>query len=1198
MPSLTEKEEAPSAAEATVDGQMLLLTVSPGKLGLTIRVDKTLGGCTITAIDPACTFKDRVEVGDRIVTIDGQKVTKIADLQINNTKQRQFGVVKKIQQTTQNQQAPPSSTQMTPGNAALTPLANNTRGNPVVTTEKTTTTKKNANKQNEADETLVDHYFQVLITCPDGSKINLSSDQRNNKDNCSHIVLGRGKHGIPFTSRVPIQACALRIVEKYLINDDASSPFAVELVALGMERCTVLRDGNPLFVMSVAQMLRSGMNTTCPSSIVLRNGDRILPFDQEVSNLTDTTLYKFKIESVAGRALPATGESDDALVADGSAFAAASKKINEAAAMGTGNGEMRQGNPYVNMPEANAGGKSSEGGEEADVAHNPFDFDKESLRRTFLGKPSPTASFFYAYYRTLSKKKSANGSTELGNNVLFAFIDAMSPQDKSSFDANMVLSGSVDSFPLKQLLDVLLQDKHTELGKRAIEGYIWLSCRKFKGKLHGRVSTYEPSGPILMANQNFPLNSMCNQMGWGNLEALLVESMEMLCKYQHNPIRSFALLEKIEPTASSGPEDAAQMRVLYRLAKVAYEKWFTADPETIAAKFVELNHRFRQKSHHASVKLINAFVDAMSPTDSACRRVPMKTVRHYFPLNSILSAILVDGKHKELGKRVLEGYVWLSSQKCSDSSLKPRGPVLLATALDRTYNKIGWDLLADVLVESVKKLCELDNMSDAFNLMEKITGASSRGDDSQCSLVCTRLAKLTSKMFNIDRFLSKPNATAKLFLTQYKHLEKDPSNKQFCSELLNSFVDIMSPRDPKCRREPSHSMDREFPLKDILSLLVDGRLMELGKRVLEGYVWLSSQRVACYTCGGPRLLDTVDVPLVKLCETLGWNEMNDVLVESVKMLCKHRNTEEAVLFVDKIAPAVSEGSSHRLRICSKMAKIACDEEIKRLDDARRYKSANDFLRYKKLLWLVGNYCPTIAPKFVTLAKKLDVDAILYPLLTDIGLRSSSSADAMKTTMSELTNHCAQLLNSRVGSDPDTVTAWTISNPDLYANFEFGEFLQSQCKKIFDWKVRKSDHRGFEAALQHLIDAGEIRCLSHQPGYTGAYYFKITKLKTCRVALSDLSCSCSTEHMNFDMKITQEPSSCLRHSSQWERREDKKKLDAIKAYLPADSILKRKADVLGADDDDEVILTGVTNVAETVAKRVKAAEDAGEVIEIL
>jgi len=942
-------------------------------------------------------------------------------------------------------------------------------------------------------------------------------------------------------------------------------------------------------------MLTCGMG--CPSSILLRDGDIIQPFDGEGAIIFH---YKFKVEIVSrGDSPPATGESKDAAVVDGSAFAVASKKINEAATMGVGNGQKSTtklaANPSSEKVVTNPSGVKDS--EEAVVDLNPFDFDKESLRQTFLQKPNSTACFFHAYYRNLSKKKStSDANTELGNNLLNTFIDAMSPQDHASRDANVVLSGNLENFPLKQILDILVQGKHTELGKRAIEGYIWLSCRKSEKRNSGHSVFDGPNGPVLLASPKFPLASMCDKIGWDNLEALLVEAMEMLCKYQKTSVRPFALLEKVEPTASSGSE-SAQSRIFFRLAKVAYEKRFTADPVATALDFVEYNRCVYRRSCRASVKLINAFVDAMSPSDSSSRRVPLKEISLRFPLKEILATILVDGKHKELGKRVLEGYVWLSSQKYSIGSSKPRGPELLAGTLDGVCNKIGWNLLGDVLVESIEKLCEFDNTHYASQLMERISRLSSCGEASQCTLVCARLAKLTSKkMLNIDRFRSTPVSTAKLFLTQYQQLEKDSSNKQFCSELLNSFVDIMSPLDIKNRKVPNSQITQAFPLKDILGLLVDGGHMQLGKRVLEGYVWLSSQLISCYGSGGPRLLDTVDASLVSICEALGWNEVENVLVESVEMLCKYRSTEKAVLLVDKIS-AASEG--HRLRICSKMAKIACDKMIEELRETRQYRSAQRLPLYKKLLWLVGNYCPTIAPKFVTLAKNFDVDAILYPLLTDVALRSSSSVEAMKNTLSELTTHCAQILNSRVSSDSSIVSAWTITNAHLYQFTEFGDFLQNQCKQTFDWRVRKSDHRGFEADLRRLINAQEIRCMSYQPGYSGAYHFKITKLKTCRVALSALSCSCSTDTYLYDSKIRLEPRDCLRHSSQMKHQNDKAKLDAIKAYLPADSSLKRKAvDALGGDDDDDVVLTGVAGVAETVAKRVKAAEDAGEVIEIL
>eukprot|EP00984_Skeletonema_dohrnii_P020759 scaffold10192_cov121-Skeletonema_dohrnii-CCMP3373.AAC.1 len=78
----------------------LLLTVSPGRLGLTIKVYKNdpQNGAVITEIDPACTFKNQLEIGDRIVTIDGLKVTKIEDLSLNKDRLRKFGIVKKKNQ--------------------------------------------------------------------------------------------------------------------------------------------------------------------------------------------------------------------------------------------------------------------------------------------------------------------------------------------------------------------------------------------------------------------------------------------------------------------------------------------------------------------------------------------------------------------------------------------------------------------------------------------------------------------------------------------------------------------------------------------------------------------------------------------------------------------------------------------------------------------------------------------------------------------------------------------------------------------------------------------------------------------------------------------------------------------------------------------------------------------------------------------
>ena len=54
----------------------MLLTVSPGRLGLTLKLDRVNGGVMITDIDPACTLK-QLEVGDRIVQSMGLRLPQL-----------------------------------------------------------------------------------------------------------------------------------------------------------------------------------------------------------------------------------------------------------------------------------------------------------------------------------------------------------------------------------------------------------------------------------------------------------------------------------------------------------------------------------------------------------------------------------------------------------------------------------------------------------------------------------------------------------------------------------------------------------------------------------------------------------------------------------------------------------------------------------------------------------------------------------------------------------------------------------------------------------------------------------------------------------------------------------------------------------------------------------------------------------------
>ena len=82
----------PGGEATAVD--MLVLTVSPGKLGLTLSILANGNGAEVRSVDPACTFKGKIDVGDRIVSIDGRRIEKIEDLTVGKDRVRKFGVAK------------------------------------------------------------------------------------------------------------------------------------------------------------------------------------------------------------------------------------------------------------------------------------------------------------------------------------------------------------------------------------------------------------------------------------------------------------------------------------------------------------------------------------------------------------------------------------------------------------------------------------------------------------------------------------------------------------------------------------------------------------------------------------------------------------------------------------------------------------------------------------------------------------------------------------------------------------------------------------------------------------------------------------------------------------------------------------------------------------------------------------------------
>lgn len=84
-----------SAVQRRESKYLLMLTVSPGRLGLTLEMMKKEGeGAIITHIDPSCTFLGQVDVGDQILSIDGAPVTKLQDFLVGNDRERKFGILK------------------------------------------------------------------------------------------------------------------------------------------------------------------------------------------------------------------------------------------------------------------------------------------------------------------------------------------------------------------------------------------------------------------------------------------------------------------------------------------------------------------------------------------------------------------------------------------------------------------------------------------------------------------------------------------------------------------------------------------------------------------------------------------------------------------------------------------------------------------------------------------------------------------------------------------------------------------------------------------------------------------------------------------------------------------------------------------------------------------------------------------------
>ena len=91
-----EKEDAITATTTTATKTITTtktLVVTPGKIGLSLNVNLTKGGATVTHVAPTCRYIGQIAVGDIIRTINGKLVKCVSDMHTDTDKDRVFEVV-------------------------------------------------------------------------------------------------------------------------------------------------------------------------------------------------------------------------------------------------------------------------------------------------------------------------------------------------------------------------------------------------------------------------------------------------------------------------------------------------------------------------------------------------------------------------------------------------------------------------------------------------------------------------------------------------------------------------------------------------------------------------------------------------------------------------------------------------------------------------------------------------------------------------------------------------------------------------------------------------------------------------------------------------------------------------------------------------------------------------------------------------
>lgn len=88
-----KKKDSPAKRSSEKKNVAWVLAVSGGRLGLTLNFVDEKTGAVVQEIDPTCTFRDKIAIGDRIISIDGKKISTASALKIGDDRERILGIV-------------------------------------------------------------------------------------------------------------------------------------------------------------------------------------------------------------------------------------------------------------------------------------------------------------------------------------------------------------------------------------------------------------------------------------------------------------------------------------------------------------------------------------------------------------------------------------------------------------------------------------------------------------------------------------------------------------------------------------------------------------------------------------------------------------------------------------------------------------------------------------------------------------------------------------------------------------------------------------------------------------------------------------------------------------------------------------------------------------------------------------------------